>query len=261
MGRIQGKTAIVTGGVRGLGAATVRMLTGEGAKVVIAGGREVDGLELEHELRAAGASVTYVALDVREGGQWSRVVESAMQLGGSIDVLVNNAGLSSNALHADRPDPLDPVVWDALLRVNLDGAFNGCRAVIPHMVEAGSGSIVNVASIAGVAGLVEVIPPYSASKAGLAGLTRSLAVRYGPDGVRVNTVNPGLMPPMRGSARRSELTNVGEIPLRRISTFEEVASAVLFLAADESSYITGVTLNVDGGATVQIRTMKTPALP
>src|SRR5262245_61125049 len=110
MGRVDGKTAIVTGGVRGLGAATVRLLAREGAKVVIAGGRQAEGLELQADLRTAGASVTYVALDVRDRQQWERVVESAFELGGSIDVLVNNAGLSSNALSEDRSDPLDPFV-------------------------------------------------------------------------------------------------------------------------------------------------------
>ena len=260
MNRVAGKTAIVTGGVRGLGAATVRLLVAEGAHVVIGGGRKADGVELEAQLRDSGASVAYVELDVRERDQWTNAVDAALDLGGSIDILVNNAGLSSQGFLDKHPDPLDPFVWDALIKVNLEGVFNGCRAVIPHMVRRRRGSIVNISSIGGVAGLVEVIPPYSASKAGVSGFTRALAVKYGPDGIRANTINPGIMPPMRGAQARPELANVNEIPLRRIATVDEVAYAALFLASDESSYITGVDLNVDGGGVVQFRAVDPQAV-
>jgi NAD(P)-dependent dehydrogenase (short-subunit alcohol dehydrogenase family) len=258
LGRVDGKSAIVSGGARGLGATTARILAEQGAHVVIAGGREEDGRQLQRTVTEMGGRALYVPCDVRSEADWERVVSAALDAVGKVDILVNNAGISSRLFSESHPDPLDPYVWRRIQEVNLDGCFLGCRAVIPAMLDGGGGSIVNIGSIAGLVGLVEVIPPYSAAKGGLRALTNALAVRYGPQGIRVNCVHPGIMPQMSsdpfmresGSPLRSSVDLMG-IPLRRTGNAEDVAFATLFLASDEAAYITGIDLTVDGGAVVQ----------
>jgi 3alpha(or 20beta)-hydroxysteroid dehydrogenase len=245
--RLEGKIAVVTGGASGMGASHVRSLTGEGAKVAIGDIAPDAGTALAEELRAAGYEASYHRLDVSDPDAWRRVVADVERAHGAIDVLVNNAGVQvrSAGIEADDRE------WDLVTSVNQRGVFLGMRAVIPGMVGHGGGSIINIASVAALVGLEGLIP-YQGSKAAVLGLTRGAAVTYGRDNIRVNAICPGLV--VTGMTASASADAVGEmkarIPLGRDGRPEEISAAVVFLASDESSYITGVTLPVDGGYVV-----------
>jgi 3(or 17)beta-hydroxysteroid dehydrogenase len=260
MSRLNGKTVIVTGAAGGMGAADARLLAEHGAAVVVADIQEEAGAKVVAEIREAGGIAEFARLDVRDAVAWEQTVESALKLTGKVDVLVNNAGLSSHSFDTTKPDPLDLNVWNTILGVNLTGAFNGCRAVIPQMTAQGGGSIVNIASVAAIVGVVTGIPAYAASKGGMRAMSKTLAVRYGPAGIRVNTIHPGVLPSMKSAPGRENVAMNG-IPLRRVGQTDEIAKAVLFLASAESSYITGVDLVVDGGAISQFSVQGTAATP
>ena len=246
MGRLENKVVLVTGGARGLGATTSEVMLAEGATVVLADVRPDEGKTQADRL---GERATFAELDVTSEEGWNTLVAGIVADHGRLDVLVNCAGVLTIA-------PLvksTPAEFQRVTAVNQFGVYLGMRAVLPGMIEAGSGAIVNISSLDGVAGMpYEAI--YSATKHAVIGLTRSVAMEVAALGVRVNAVCPGLMPtPMVAEADLSALGDVdlsgivNQIPMKRPAEVVEVARAVVFLASDDASYITGTELLVDGG--------------
>ncbi len=241
--RLQGKVAIVTGAASGMGAATARRFAREGARVMVAD-------VLEDEGRAVAASIGEAAafqrLDVTREADWRDAVAATARFGG-LDILVNNAGISGSAFS----DPLDGELWRRVMEVNATGVFLGMKYAIPAMQARGGGAIVNLSSISGFVGQARVHMGYNASKGAVRLMTKSAAVQFGADRIRVNSVHPGWMPPMRTSGNTADPSLRAKmmelIPLGRAGEVDEVANAVLFLASDEASYITGTELVVDGG--------------
>ncbi len=235
MSALAGRVALVTGGARGLGAAYVRGLHERGATVVIADVLEDEGFRLAESL---GERAHFVRLDVTDEQEWTSAVELAVGLGG-VEILVNNAGIANSG----RIEKYGRAAWDAVIAVNLTGVYLGARAVVGPMKAAGGGSIINISSVQGMRGGA-ALHGYTASKWGVRGLTKSLAVELGVDGIRVNSVHPGFV------ETDMTLTLDAErqiIPLGRIAQPTDLVGAVLFLAGDESAYVTGIELVVDGG--------------
>lgn len=246
MGRLNGKVAIVTGGARGMGAATCRLFVAEGAKVAICDVLEEQGRALADEL---GDAAQFWKLDVTSEDEWARVVGEVEQALGPVDVLVNNAGilLFKGLLDTTKAD------YERVLGVNLVGEFLGIKAVAPGMIGRGRGSIVNVSSVDGMKGANSLVA-YASSKWGVRGLTKVAAMELAHKGVRVNSVHPGgvdtIMSNHDGRARSELDKSYTNVPLQRVGAPEEVAAASLFLASDDSSYMNGAELVVDGGMTV-----------
>ncbi|WP_030158679.1 SDR family NAD(P)-dependent oxidoreductase [Glycomyces sp. NRRL B-16210] len=236
---LSGRVAIVTGGAKGIGEAYVRALHAAGAQVVVA-----DVLVDQGKALAAELGADFVELDVTDEAAWDRAVAATLDARGTVDVLVNNAGIANAA-------PIEHFSlekWNKVIAVNLTGTFLGCRAVVPAMKAAGRGSIVNVSSVEGLRGSVR-LHGYTASKFAVRGLTKSLAVELGPDGVRVNSIHPGfILTDMTDRIDPERLI----IPLRRPGVPADLAGAVVFLAGDDSAYLTGTEIVVDGGMTVGI---------
>ena len=248
--RLAGKVALITGGAHGMGAAEVKLFAQEGAKVVIADVREEEGRQLEAEVTEAGGNALFVALDVSQEEQWQSAVAQVVSQFGKLDILVNNAGISGSG----ERDHTSTEAWDRLLNINAKGVFLGMKYAVPETREAGGGSIVNISSISGFVGQESVHPGYNASKGAVRLVTEAAAVQHAKEGIRVNSVHPGMMPPMltsfqRGDSAREALMDA--IPMGREGEPIEVANAVLFLASDEASYITGTELIVDGGFTAK----------
>ena len=249
--RLEGKTAIITGAASGMGAAEATLFAGEGCKVIVSDLSDDLGQGVVDEIKKAGGEAHFVHTDVTSPDSWDALIEETLEIFGAINILVNNAGLSSSFVQDD--DDFD--AWQKLLDVNLNGVYLGARAVLPVMKNSGGGSIVNISSISGYVGSAGGHPGYFASKGGVRIYTKAMAFKHGPDGIRVNSVHPGVMPPMRSAAafgspastspRANRLINM--IPLRRRGEPIEVAHAVLFLASDDAAYITGTELIVDGG--------------
>jgi NAD(P)-dependent dehydrogenase (short-subunit alcohol dehydrogenase family) len=244
VGRLAGKVALITGAARGMGAAHSRALAHEGAKVAIADIAPEAGEQLAADLRSTGSEASYRDLDVTDPAAWREVAAAVEQTHGPIGVLVNNAGVQMRSFGIEADDE----EWAKVIAVNQQGVFLGMRAVIPSMTENGGGSIVNVASVAALVGLPGSLP-YQASKSAVLGLTRGAAVAYGPQRIRVNAICPGLIVTAMTESASTDAVEAmkAQIPLRREGKPEEISAAVLFLASDESSYITGVALPIDGG--------------
>ncbi len=245
--RLAGKVAIVTGGASGMGRCEAVMFAREGAAVVVADMLEADGRKVVEEIAGAGGKAQFARLNVTSEREWEAAVAEAARVFGKLNVLVNNAGISGGVA----TDPMDTAGWDALMNVNAKGVFLGMKTAIPAMRRAGGGSIVNISSISGIVGQDGIHMGYNASKGAVRVMSKSAAVQFAKDGIRVNSVHPGVLPPMRTSTvtadpeRRARMLR--GVPLRREGRVEEVAYAVLFLASDEASYITGAELAVDGG--------------
>lgn len=243
--RLEGKVAIISGGAGGMGAEEARLFAREGAAVTITDLLEGDGAKVEAEIAESGGRAVFLRADVTSEEDWRHVVEETVSRFGKLDILVNNAGISSGSYS----DPLDTEGWRHIMDVNSTGVFLGTKYALPEMLKAGGGSIVNISSIMGFVGGVGH-PAYNASKGAVRIFTKSMAVKYGPQGIRVTSVHPGYMPPMRASrnsdpAIRQEL--IDQTPLRRNGETIEVAYGVLFLASDEASFVTGTELVIDGG--------------
>ena len=248
MGRLSGKVAIVTGAARGMGESHARTFVREGAKVVMTDLRADAGRALQQEL---GETSLFIEQDATDFAQWEMVVQQAEAAFGPVDVLVNNAGiLGAMARTAD----LTEKDYLAVCAINQHSVFYGMRAVLPSMLKAGHGSIVNISSIAGIAanyGFPSLA--YVASKFAVRGMTKATAIEYGPHNIRVNSVHPGfIQTPMMVEATDEEGGDaLSLIPLGRIADPQEVSNLVLFLASDESSYITGSEHLVDAGMLAQ----------
>ncbi|MDE2688073.1 MAG: glucose 1-dehydrogenase [Chloroflexota bacterium] len=247
--RLEGKVAIITGGANGMGAEECRILSREGAKVVIADVMEDEGRQVEAEIAESGGDAVFMRLDVTDEDNWNAVVADTVARFGKLDILVNNAGISGS----HNPDTMSTEAWDTFMDINAKGVFLGMKCAIPKMKNAGGGSIVNISSISGIVGQQGNHMGYNASKGAVRIVTKSAAVQYAQDGIRVNSVHPGVMPPMRSSsaARNPDAPSplLDHVPMRRVGLTSEVGNAVLFLASDEASYITGAELVVDGGLT------------
>ena len=245
--RLEGKVAIVSGAASGMGAATARRFAKEGAKVVVADMLDDDGRKVAADIVAANGAGVFMALDVTSEDDWKRVVDDTVAMYGKLDILVNNAGISGSAVK----DLLDTQAWDKLMEVNGRGVFLGTKYAVLAMKRTGGGSIVNLSSISGNTGQTMTHMGYNASKGAVRTLTKSTAAQFGADGIRANSVHPGLMPPMRTSGATADpevrAKMLKGVPLRRAGEVDEVANAILFLASDEASYITGAELYVDGG--------------
>ena len=247
--RLQGKVAIITGGARGQGEAEARMFTREGAKVVFGDVLDDDGRRVEAEIAAAGGEAVYVRLDVTDEDSWREAVGTAVSRFGKVDILVNNAGIAS--WHAG--DDASVAEWDRLMEVNAKGVFLGTKAVIPAMRAAGGGSIINISSISGMVGQTNIHPGYNASKGAVRILTKSTAVQHAAEGIRCNSIHPGPVktPMTERSWSDPEWLKATErrTPLGRYAEPDEIAYGVLFLASDESSFMTGSEVVIDGGMT------------
>jgi 3(or 17)beta-hydroxysteroid dehydrogenase len=249
--RLKDKVALVTGAASGMGAATARLFAREGAKgVVVADLLEKEGKAVAAEIEKAGGRATFMPLDVTNEDQWKATVDRTVATYGGLDVLVNNAGISGSA----EQDLYDTAAWNRLMGINATGVFFGMKHGIAAMKKgARRGSVINLSSISGIVGQGYIHVGYNASKGAVRLITKAGAAQHGKDGIRVNSVHPGLMPPMRTSGRTAdpvmrEKTLKG-VPMRRAGEVDEVAYAILFLASDEASYVTGAELVVDGGWT------------
>ncbi|MDH3683311.1 MAG: glucose 1-dehydrogenase [Acidimicrobiia bacterium] len=244
--RLQDKVAIVTGAASGMGASTARLFAEEGAKVVVTDVAADEGAAVAAEIVAAGGESRFVELDVACEAEWERAVAETVSAYGRIDILVNSAGVSGS-----HPDLLNTHTWDQQMSIVARGVFLSMQAVIPVMQQAGRGSIVNISSISAFVGQAYVHMGYNAAKAAVRVATKSAAVQFAKDGIRVNSVHPGIMPPMKNAMRSADpegrRARIAAVPAQREGRVEEVAYANLFLASDEASYITGVELPVDGG--------------
>ena len=245
--RLSGKIALVTGGASGMGRCEAEMFAREGAAVVVGDILEAEGRETADAIVKAGGRARFAKLDVSREADWEEAVRTAETAFGTLDLLVNNAGLSGTF----DPDPLSTAAWDALMTVNAKGVFLGMKHAVPAMRRAGGGSIVNISSISGFVGQDRIHMGYNASKGAVRIMTKSAAVQFARDNIRVNSVHPGVLPPMRTSKASADPAwrerTLRAVPLKREGRVEEVAYAVLFLASDEASYITGTELVVDGG--------------
>ena len=249
--RMKDKVALVSGAASGMGAATARLFAREGAKGVVVGDLlDKEGRAVVDEINKAGGKATFVHLDVTDEASWKEAVDRTVATYGGLDVLVNNAGISGSA----EQDLYDTAAWHRLMDINSTGVFLGMKHGIAAMKKAGTrGSVINLSSISGITGQGYIHVGYNASKGAVRLITKAGAAQHGSDGIRVNSVHPGLMPPMRTSGRTADpaarAKTLKGVPLGRAGEVDEVAYAILFLASDESSYVTGAELVVDGGWT------------
>ena len=248
--RLQGKVAIITGAARGQGAEEARMFAKEGAKVVLADVTDQEGTAVAAEIAEMGGDALYVHLDVTNEDEWDAAVQSAVASFGKLDILVNNAGIWR------RGHVLETTTyqWDDIMDVHAKGVFLGTKAAIPEMRKAGGGSIVNISSTAGLVGS-KTSAAYSASKGAVLIFTKSTAVQYAAEGIRANSIHPGPIDTDMGDQvwpdAASKSASVTRTALNRMGTPEDIAYGALYLASDESSFVTGSELVIDGGVTAQ----------
>jgi NAD(P)-dependent dehydrogenase (short-subunit alcohol dehydrogenase family) len=250
MGRLDGKVALITGGASGMGRVACELFAGEGARVVVADLTD-SGEDVAAGIRGAGNDAAFVRANVASADDCAAMVAFAMQQYGALHVLYNNAGIfpPDDGGTLETPE----ATWDRVMEINLKGVWLGCRAGIPAMLESGGGSIINVASFVALIGAATAQIAYTSSKGGVLAMTREMAVEYGRSGIRANSLCPGpietpllaeLMSDPQRRARR-----LVHIPMGRLGQASELAKAALFLASDDSSFMTGAALVVDGGIT------------
>jgi len=247
--RLNKKTAIITGAAGGIGSAISLRFVQEGATVFLCDLEQSSGKELEKKILQAGGKAVFSPMDVTSEGDWINMISGLLNMSAGLDILVNNAGINIR-----KPiEEMEVEEWDTMMRVNVRSVFLGIKHALPLMRKQKSGSIINMSSICGLVGHKYTPEAYTASKGAVTLLTKSTAVRYAKDGVRINSLHP--------STVRTDLVNkmladpekmrerLDEIPLGRLATVNDVVNAALYLASDESSFLTGISLPVDGGLT------------
>lgn len=246
--RLKGKVALISGGARGQGAVEGKIFVREGAKVVLGDVLETEGKRMAEEIRAQGGAAMFMKLDVTKEDDWQRAVDTAVSTYGKLDILVNNAGI----LQMEGVEDITREVWDRVIAVNQTGVWLGMKTAVPALRKAGGGSIVNISSISGLVG-TGMQTAYQASKGAVRIMTKTAAVQYAKEGIRVNSVHPGPIdtPMTTGLDRELWQMFLNSVPLRRAGTAEDIALGVLYLASDDSAYVTGAELVIDGGYTAQ----------
>jgi 3-oxoacyl-[acyl-carrier protein] reductase len=244
--RLEGKVALITGGANGIGKVTAQEFLHEGANVVISDFNEEAGRKMQNEL-GNDERITFIPANVTDTEEVELMVQKTIEKYGRIDILVNNAGITIDGLLTK----MDEDSWEKVISVNLSGVFKCTKAVAPFMLEQGSGVILNASSVVGVHGNIGQTN-YAATKAGVIGLTKSWAKEFGPKGIRVNAVAPGFIETDMTAKVPQKVLDMMEAktPLRKLGRSKDIASAYLFLASDDASYINGSILSVDGGLVI-----------
>ena len=252
MGRLDGKVAFISGGARGMGAEEARLFAREGAKVAIGDVLEEDGRRVEAEINESGGDCLFLRLDVTSEANWQDAIAATVSRFGALHILVNNAGIGGVGGLVEDTSVED---WDRVMDINGKGVFLGTKAAIPEMQAAGGGSIINISSQLGIVATDNTSPMYHASKGAVRILTKSTAIQFAPDGIRANSVHPGPVVTAMTERRREDPEAFAlmrsRIPLGRFAEPIEIANAVLYLASDESGYVTGSEVVVDGGWVAQ----------
>ncbi len=249
MARLEGKVALISGGARGQGAVEARMFAEEGASVVIGDILDDAGRQTEAELQELGYNVTYVHLDVTSEADWEAAVQTAVSTYGKLDVLLNNAGI----LIRKNIEETTEADWDRIFAVNAKGVFLGTKAAIPAMRDAGGGSIINISSTAGLVGSPNGSASYTATKGAVRLFTKSTAIQHAREGIRCNSIHPGPIETDMIADTLNDPANLElrmqRLPLQRVGKPSEIAYPAIYLASDESSFVTGSEVVVDGGTT------------
>jgi NAD(P)-dependent dehydrogenase (short-subunit alcohol dehydrogenase family) len=249
MPRLEGKVALISGGARGQGAVEARMFAEEGASVVIGDILDDQGRQTEAELQELGYQVTYVHLDVTNESDWQSAVQTAVSAYGKLDILLNNAGI----LIRKNIEETTVEDWDRIFAVNSKGVFLGTKAAIPVMRENGGGSIINISSTAGLVGSPNGSASYTATKGSVRLFTKSTAIQHARDGIRCNSIHPGPIETDMIADTLNDPDNMAlrmqRLPLGRVGKPSEIAYGAIYLASDESSFVTGSELVIDGGTT------------
>ena len=251
MGRLDGKVVLISGGARGQGALEAELFVAEGAKVVFGDLLDDEGRAVERRISESGGEAVYVHLDVTRDADWEEAVHAAEGRFGKLDVLVNNAGIAN----ADSIEDTSEELWDRIMQVNAKGVFLGTRKVLPAMRRAGGGSIINVSSIAGILGRALTGSAYSASKGAVRTFTKTTAIQHASEKIRCNSIHPGPVdtPMLSGISDNPAILaqRTEEVPLGRLGQSLDIAYGALYLASDESVWITGIELIIDGGITAK----------
>ena len=249
MARLEGKVALISGGARGQGAVEARMFAEEGANVVIGDILDEQGRQTEAELQELGYNVTFVHLDVTSESDWDAAVQAAIGAYGKLDILLNNAGIliRKNIEETTEED------WDRIFSINAKGVFLGTKAAIPAMRENGGGSIINISSTAGLVGSPNGSASYTATKGAVRLFTKSTAIQHAREGIRCNSIHPGPIETDMIADTLNDPANLAlrmqRLPLGRVGKPSEIAYGAIYLASDESSFVTGSELVIDGGTT------------
>ena len=248
--RLENKVALISGGARGMGAVEAKLFTTEGARVVIGDILEEEGRRTEAQINESGGECVFVRLDVTSESDWRQAVAAAVSHFGKLDILVNNAGIFRSNTVEDTSEE----EWDLVMGINAKGVFLGTKLAIPEMRKAGGGSIINISSVAGLVGN-PFSSAYNASKGAVRLLTKSTAIQYAKDGIRANSIHPGvIVTPMTQDVvndPRFREFRLAANPIQRLGQPEDIAYGALYLASDEASFVTGSVLVIDGGWTAQ----------
>ena len=246
--RLKDKVAFISGGARGIGAAIAKLFAREGAKVVIGDVLEEEGRKTETEINETGGESLFLRMDVTSEDEWQQAVASTLARFGKLDVLVNNAGIGGTG----KVEDTTVEAWDRVMDVNAKGVFLGTKAAIPELRRSGGGSIINISSQVGLVGTETASPQYQASKGAVRMLTKATSIQYADDRIRVNSVHPGpIITPMLETSDAGEMDQIllSRIPLKKYGEPDNVAFGVLLLASDESCFMTGSEMVIDGGYT------------